>query len=207
MNVLYIKVCNTLQNSAGTSCHGDFKHLSCWSLHNYPSLSSVRCHVVRCCGFHDSSPSLPILCCSHSILQCHPCRALDVLEPWCWGTYGLSFSFRWPSLWWSFFLVPSFELHRHLSLSSAALTASCSVIPVELLMSLSHDVGGRPLFLFPLTFPVMIVLSSPFLRITCPKKHNFRLRTITRSISLFPILSKTHALVFLSVHGILRTLL
>ena len=100
-----------------------------------------------------------------------------------------------------------FTILRHLSLSSAALTASCSVIPVELLMSLSHDVGGRPLFLFPLTFPVMIVLSSPFLRITCPKKRNFRLCTISRSISLFPILSKTHALVFLCVHGIIRTLL
>ena len=100
-----------------------------------------------------------------------------------------------------------FTILRHLSLSSAALTASCSVIPVELLMSLSHDVGGRPLFLFPLTFPMMIVLSSPFLRMTYPKKRNFRLRTISRSISLFPILSKTHALVFLSVHGILRTFL
>ena len=100
-----------------------------------------------------------------------------------------------------------FTILRHLSLSSAALTASCSVIPVELLMSLSHDVGGRPLYLFPSTFPVMIVLSSPFLQITCPKKQNFHLRTISRSISLFPILSKTHALVFLFVHGILRTLL
>ena len=66
-----------------------------------------------------------------------------------------------------------FTILRNLSLSSAALTASCSVIPVELLMSLSHDVGGRPLLLFPLTFPVMIVLSvSPFLRITCPKKRH-----------------------------------
>ena len=37
-----------------------------------------------------------------------------------------------------------FTILRHLSLSSAALTASCSVIAVELLMSLSHDVGGRP---------------------------------------------------------------
>ena len=101
------------------------------------SLSSVRCRVVRCCaGFHDSSPSHPILCCSHNILQCHPC-------------------------------IPEF------------------------LKSLSHDVGGRPLFLFPWTFPVMIVLSSPFLRITCPKKRNFRLRTISRSMSLFPILSKS----------------
>ena len=118
------------------------------------SLNSVRCRVVRCCGFHDSSPSLPILCCSHSLLQCHPCRALDVLDrPWAMMLgNGLSFSFRWPS-------------------------------------------------------PVIIVLSSPFLRITCPKKRNYRLRTISRSISLFPILSKTHALVFLSVHGILRALL
>ena len=82
-------------------------------VHKPYTLCSVRCRVVRCCGFHDSSPSLHI--------------------------------------------------------SSAALTASCSVIPVELLMSLSHDVGGRPLFFFPLTFPVMIVLSSPFLRITCSK--------------------------------------
>ena len=67
--------------------------------------------------------------------------------------------------------------------------------------------GCETLVLFPLTFPVMIVLSSPFLRITCPKKRNFRLRTISRSISLFPILSKTHALDFLSLHGIFRTLL
>ena len=35
-----------------------------------------------------------------------------------------------------------FTILRHLSRSSAALTASCIVIPVELLMSLSHDVGG-----------------------------------------------------------------
>ena len=73
-------------------------------------LSSVRCRVVRCCGFHDSSPSLPILCCSPSILQCHPCRAIDVLEPLCWGTASLSLSIDLP-LWWSFFLVPSLELH------------------------------------------------------------------------------------------------
>ena len=87
---------------------------------------------------------------------------------------------------------------RHLSLSSAALTASCVFIPEVLLMSLSHDGGGRPLFLFPLTFPVMIVLSSPFLRITCPKKHNFRLLTISRSINLFKILPKTHAGLYLA---------
>ena len=54
---------------------------------------------------------------------------------------------RCAMLWFLRFFAISFYI------SSAALTASCSVIPVELLMSLSHDVGGRPLFLFPLTDP------------------------------------------------------
>ena len=56
-----------------------------WSKSSKRSLSpslSVRCRVVRCCVFNDSSPYLPILCCSHSLLNCHPCRVLDVLEPW-----------------------------------------------------------------------------------------------------------------------------
>ena len=84
------------------------------------SSSSVRCRVVRCCGFHDSWPSLP----------------------------------------------------------------SSVMITVELLMSLNHDVGGRPLFLFPLTFPVIMVLSSPFLRLLlhCPKNRNIHRCTISCNI-------------------------
>ena len=55
-----------------------------------------------------------------------------------------------------------FTILRHLSLSSAALTASCSVIPVELLMSLSHDVGGRPLFFFRWSTGHQVGVSSCF---------------------------------------------
>ena len=80
-----------------------------------------------------------------------------------------------------------FTILSHLSLSSAALTASCSVISVELLMSLSHDIGRWAHFLFPFTFPVMIVLSSPF-ELHFQRNATFHLRTISRSMSLFLIL-------------------
>ena len=94
-----------------------------------------------------------------------PC-GISVYAPWCSLSLSSLFSqmSRCAMLWF-------FTILRHLSSSSAALTTSCSVIPVELLMSLSHDVGGRPLFLFLLPFPVMIVLASPFLRITYMSKE------------------------------------
>ena len=36
----------------------------------FSQMLRYKCDAVV---FHDTSPSLPILCCSHSILQCHHC--------------------------------------------------------------------------------------------------------------------------------------
>ena len=58
---------------------------------------SLQSDVALCDAvvFTIFSWSLPILCCSHNLLHCHPCRALDVLQP-CWGTASLSLSVDLP---------------------------------------------------------------------------------------------------------------